>query len=100
MIFPPSIKIEQTQELDRKIPFRRRRELANNRVKITTVEECNLPRLRIKIEHLRNKLNETNLKDRQKLLFLSRKLDSLILIYQRALIRISISNSFTHEAEL
>lgn len=49
------------------------------------VEELNLTRLLIKIERLRYKLNSTNLEDKKRLLFLSQKLDELIVAYQRAL---------------
>ncbi|WP_449240561.1 aspartyl-phosphate phosphatase Spo0E family protein [Desulfoscipio gibsoniae] len=49
------------------------------------LEEPNLPKLLMKIEWLRSKLNAMDLADRQKILLLSRKLDKLIAIYQRAL---------------
>lgn len=50
-------------------------------------EELNFARLLIKIERLRYKLNSTSLEDRHKLLLLSQKLDKLIVIYQRALLK-------------
>lgn len=95
MIFPQSIKLEQTQEPDRKVPVRKRRRLAKNRIKIMAAGECNLPKLRIKIERLRGRLNTTDLEDTKKILFLSQKLDRLIVIYQRALLKITTSNSFS-----
>lgn len=49
------------------------------------LEELKLPKLLIKIERLRRKLNAMDMTDGQKLLRLSRKLDKLIAIYQRAL---------------
>lgn len=71
-----------------KKPFNwKRKKRTKKRKRFNFGEELNLARLLIKIERLRYKLNSTSLEDRQKLLLLSQKLDKLIVIYQRALLK-------------
>lgn len=78
-------RFELILDLKKKLNTWKRKKKIKKR-KILEGEDLSLPRILIKIERLRHKMNSTSFDNKQKLLFLSKKLDKLLVVYQRVLL--------------
>jgi len=90
-LLDPIKKLEFTRN-SRKKTYTPKRKARTKKIKMKNVKKHSLPRLLIKIERMRKKMNSISFDDKQKLLSLSQKLDKFLVVYQRALLKNMMSN--------